>query len=165
MILYHSSPKLFEAFEDSKIGQTTNIAKYGYGHYFSESLSDVVIHLKRQLQSKQKFYVYEVKVYNSVNIVNYDEEVDERFLLKIASKLSNENATQIKDEYDNYNMTYRELYEYVVAISDTKKTSKMFKNVGITGFKIEGSGWYDAPIYTIFSSDDLSIKNYTEYVA
>lgn len=165
MILYHSSPKLFEAFEDSKIGQTTNITKYGYGHYFSESLSDVIIHLKRQLSPKQTFYVYEVKVYNSVNIVNYDDEIDEDFLLKIASKLSNENAIQIKDEYENYNMTYRELYEYVVAIFDAKRASKMFKSVGITGFKIENSGWYDAPIYTIFSSDDLNIKNSTQYVA
>ena len=79
MELFHSSPKQFDKFDLSKIGDTTGVNKYGFGLYFSDSYDDVVKHAYQNTLPKQNIFIYTVKVFNSDYIVEYEEQVKSLF--------------------------------------------------------------------------------------
>lgn len=154
MELFHSSPKQFDKFDLSKIGDTTGVNKYGFGLYFSDSYDDVVKHAYQNTLPKQNIFIYTVKVFNSDYIVEYEEQV--KSLFPFFSKLKEDEIENLERLQDEYGLSYRELHEYLESIYGAKETSSIFTKCHITGFKISTSGYYDT-VYVIFSPDDLKI--------
>lgn len=155
MEVYHSSPREFTDFDLSKVGKTTDVNRYGFGFYFSESRDDVVKHAYQNTLPKDHIFIYTVKIYNFASIVDYQEQVSD--LYGFFHQLQPDDIEELNDLQENYGLSYRELYEYLESQYGASATSKMFTKADIVGFRISDSGWYNAPIYLIFSPSDLKI--------
>ena len=165
MELYHGSPYLFDHFDLSKINTGAEKQHHGYGFYFSDNAEEAVNHVhKNTLIRDKKIYLYKVKVSNSDNIVNIDDEINRiytnRILRKLIGKGHEDDADKLSEEIDDYDWTYKQVYDHISAIlGNDKVASEVFDECGITGFKIENTGWYDGDIYLIFSPSNLKIRN------
>ena len=160
MELYHASPFDFDIFDLSKIGTGSEKSRYGYGFYFSTDFNDALTHGKNETLNKGIVYLYTVRLFSSLQIVELDGECP--FVYEIAKKIQNkysQDAKELINEYEEYGMTNREVYDYLIAIKDKKYASKIFEKSGIHGILIPDSGWYNGDVYLIFSPDSFKIIN------
>lgn len=167
MELYHSSPNDFDTFSLSQVKSTTDINKYGYGFYFGANEEDVIGHAHTQFIQGRPFYVYLVKILDSPNIVGYEDEINDYHFQKIVRQLhkmdKSDETEQLEEERQEYGMNNRQVYDWLTGVFSAKEASAIFDTAHIVGFKIDGTGWYNGTIYTIFNPENIKILDKQEY--
>lgn len=99
-ILYHGSPNKFDHFSFNIVGETSNMLEHGYGIYLTDSI-------KSARNYSKGGYVYDIKLDNSINLINWNKTIDQK-LIDIISKFAIENKFIEKlllDEINNVDIS------------------------------------------------------------
>lgn len=162
MELYHASNADFEKFSSGFIKSASENDKYGYGFYFASTLDDAARHCYMYL--KKDCNIYTCKILGSDHIVDYLDMIDRGQFLRLMFKLEKAgygyDAQSFREEFEEYgeSSTYREVYDYISAVTSNKVASQMFEQCDVTGFRIsQDTTGYQNPVYLIFNPDDIKI--------
>lgn len=156
-ILYHGSNKQFDKFEINHSDLGKNGLKYGIGVYLTDSID-----LAEYYASGDQSYVYECKIPMSLNLIEWDDNVEDSTYLKLCNQLSqngfDEDSEKLLEDYRSYGDTVsaNAFYNIIKDIIGSKKVNELFLNSNIDGFisnDIHGRG----RIYTILNPTKIKI--------
>jgi len=134
--LYHGSRQEFSKFELGHSDLGENLNKYGYGIYLTDTIG-----LAEYYAQGEESYIYECKIPRfSMNLVMWDENVDETVYRKVAHALEiqgyESDSESLIRELDEYGDTISAdaLYNIVKDLMGQENASKLFMQCGVDGF-------------------------------
>jgi hypothetical protein len=135
-VLYHGSTQKFDRFELGHSDLGENLNKFGYGVYLTDT-EDLASYYANGKES----YIYQCSIPRfSMNLIEWDDNVDEFLYRKVANSLSalgyESDAESLIEELNSYGDTIStdSLYNITKDLIGEEEASKLFIKCGVDGF-------------------------------
>lgn len=171
--LYHGSGSYFDSFDLSKSGEGSGTDVHGYGIYLTSDI-EVAKFYADDIPSSKSF-VYTVKLFSGLNILPWEEEIDDN----TAQQIYQEFETRVDDESELEDLTdvlglsndyygeyplFSSLYDYLVdTLGSKQKASEFLVYAGIDGamFNSKEMG-FNTTNYVIYDESNMKILDVQE---